>query len=452
MKHISFIIVILAIAGMMLPSIGYSMAIPIAIGIDVDGTDSYVALYNNKTVIINNLDTENITYININSIPNNIITKVISILYSSKNRDIVLIGFYNESKTIGVTFIRVYNVEDGLIYSKDLRYKLEGDTIKGKIATEVAYISDKRMIVYLYSNSTSTYIELEGVVNGDTRIIESPVAFNFYVNGGKVYVATVEKGVFQDREVGIVKVKELTSGSEVASYPSLIPVLQFAYPMVQVFYENNTWVGYVIVYNPSMKKYEYFRVEPGSLKLEDWDPVVVSPDLEYAVKLGKDGSYIVLPSGVSYSLGYDVRPSPASIYTGLDPRNAVLDISGNRVLLRIVSGNETRIVYKVIGEGEATVYTMQGRYTKLQGLYAYMVGHKIVIQDPVANKIIEIDLSNIKLEEQVSTSTGYNVTQTGVADAEQPMPEGPGGNMGLVALFLGLLLIVVVVYLRVRRR
>ncbi|MEB3860711.1 MAG: hypothetical protein GSR84_00645 [Desulfurococcales archaeon] len=406
----SIIVILLLVVSMTRMPISVGEAKPLVLGEVYEG--GYVVLYSDSTIKVGGESYE-LRGLGVD------LETVFTITYSKATGDLFMAGFYNTSPTSGVSYIILYNTKTQSIdYQEKYQYSItrQGE-IKGRFMTEAVYIPSRGIIAAMYSNTTSTYIQVSSI-NGETRIYEAPASLNFYTDGATVYAALIEETQFEGRTARLVAGVDLVTGERVAEYPSLIPVVDLAIPLVQLYKEAGQWIGYVVVYNPTSGQLEYYRVEPGSLSLPETDPVVVSPDLSYAVKLGREGPSLILPDGEEVSLGYDARPAPPTIYLGAEPGNAILDIDSNGILLRVTKGGDTAIIYKTLDGGEEEVYSIPGRHNRLTGLYAIEDNGKIVILDPVKGEVIELNRPN-----PTQASTKQQNTQPSTEDNTAATPK-----------------------------
>ena len=418
---------------------------PVALGKVYEG--GYVVLYSDSTVEVDG-EKYKVRGIDIN------LETIFTLAYSRNTGKLFITGFYNTSPTSGVSYIILYNVlSSNIDYMEKYEYKITSEReIKGRLMTEAVYIPEDDIVASMYSNSTSTYIQVTRV-NGETRIYEAPASLNFYTDGDSIYAALIKDTQFQGRTARLVTGVNLVTGETVAEYPSLIPVVDLAIPLVQLYKEGGQWIGYVVVYNPTSGQLEYYRVEPGSLALPESDPVVVSPDLKYAVKLSKDGISLILPSGQEAALGYDVRPAPPTVYLGAEPGNAILDIDDQGVLLRVSKGGDTVIIYRSFSGAEKEVYRIQGIHNRLTGLYAIEDNGRIVLLDPEKSSVMEVEKPDLL---SINTQTVKTPAENGdrprsPQDADTGNPNTTDKVIGPIALVIaGIALVGVVVWRRLK--
>jgi len=369
---------------------------PIAIGFS--GDNRYI-LYSNNTIyrILSNGSLEPITQLSISIDISN---------YTIRDFTIVdnYIAFYlyraiNISS--GYTRILVLDIGSGeLLYDKIFRFNVVNRTsVYGDLITIAAMVS--RGIAIVLSNSTSTYIFVyERTDSGFTlsRIYNTTYSYTLYIYNNTILGVVPYTGFYYNRTILIPNLVDIFTNRSLFEIPSLIPVIPFATPLVQVFMNKTNWLIHITVINRLANRIEYYLTEPNSLKLRDFLRASFSPTMDCGVLETVNGSIVMFNDGTMYFLNKYIPIIPREIYMSIDPQNGVIDIDRetHRVLLKYSAGNKTSIY--VLQNNELTkVYELPIEYSyKASGFYAAIKNSYVFIIDPEKRKLIKIDLENIQ--------------------------------------------------------
>ena len=180
------------------------------------------------------------------------------------------------------------------------------------------------------------------------------------------------------------------------SLPSLTPVIALSYPLLQLFYLNNSWIIYVTVVLPTAQTIDTYVVYPNSFTLNEGPLASVDPLQRYCViqPRHRNATTIIFPDNETIPTNYLLRCIPMGNWFSADPYQGVLDVdlAKHRALIKIVSGNESQIIL-IDGNSEKKIYSLpiEGSFRR-KGFYATIVEDSIYVIDPRENRLIKINV------------------------------------------------------------
>jgi len=300
----------------------------------------------------------------------------------------------------GYTRILVVNRGGETLFDEVFEFSVvNGTHVYGNLVSAAA--ATIRGLAVMVSNSTSVYIlvyEKSGDEFEPERVYSGVYTFTLYIYGDAIVATVPRTTVFENRTAVVPHLVDLFTNESVFELPSLIPVIPFATPVVQVFRNRSDWIIHVTAVNRILNRMEYYITKPGSYELRDAMRASFSPTMDCAVLETVNGSAVVLSDGTMYFLNKYIPVAPRQVYMAIDPPNAVLDVdvAARRVLIKYSSGNKTSI-YVLQNNELLKIYELPAEYSyKVNGFYAALKGDYALIVDPQKRELVKIDLETLQ--------------------------------------------------------
>jgi len=300
----------------------------------------------------------------------------------------------------GYTRIFIVNRDGEPLYDEVFEFSIvNGSHVYGGLISVAA--ATTRGLAIMISNDTSSYILVyERSRDGFKleKIYSGVYTFTLYIYGDSIVGVVPYTTISENRTTIVLHLVDLFTNESIFEIPSLIPVIPFATPIVQVFRNRNDWIIHVTVVNRIINRMEYYITKPSSYELRDSLRASFSPTMDCAVLETVNGSAVVLSDGTMYFLNKYIPIAPRQIYMAIDPPNAVLDadVSTRRVLIKYSSGNKTSI-YILQNNELLKIYELPAEYSyKVNGFYAALKGDYALIVDPQKHELVKIDLKTLQ--------------------------------------------------------
>jgi len=324
----------------------------------------------------------------------------------------------NESS--GYTRILVVNATSGVVFDESFSFTVvNGTWVQGSLVLAAAFTS--RGLAVLLSNSTSQYIYVYGREAGSlalTRVYKESYSATLYVYNGSILAVVPFTSQLGNTTAIVPTLVDVFTNTTLIQIPSLIPVIPFATPIIQVFTNRSNWLIHVTVANTLASRIEYYFTSPGSYELRDSLRASFSPLMDCGVIEAEEGSIVLFSDGVMYFLNQYIPVLPRGVFSTIDPPNGILDADplNHRALVKYTTGNTTKI-YLLQGNELTKIYELpvEHSYTS-SGFYAALVGDYALLVDPGSHTLVKIDLRSLPSTSSPNTwLTPYLVAATVVA-------------------------------------
>ncbi|GEM_PF-2115195 len=316
------------------------------------------------------------------------------------NNNICFFLYKNINKTAGYTRILVWDTTSKkIIFNKTFVFSLINKTaVRGNLAT-IAAMTNKGLAVII-SNTTSTYILVYKRINNTFKLFrtyDKTYSYTLYIYNNTILGIIPYIGTYYNRTVLIPHLVDLFTNTSIFEIPSLIPVIPFGTPIVQIYKNMTSWIIHVTVINKLAHRIEYYITKPKSYELKDASKASFSPILDCAVFETQNGAIILLPDGTKYFLNKYLPVLPREVFMLIDPPNGIIDVDQNnhRMLLKYNKGNITEI-FLLENNKLHKIYELPAKYSyKSNGFYGTIKGNYAFLIDPEKHKLIKINLEEV---------------------------------------------------------
>jgi len=303
----------------------------------------------------------------------------------------------NESS--GYIRILVANATGGVVFDESFSFTVvNGTWVQGSLVLAAAFTG--RGLAILLSNSTSQYIYVYGREADSlalTRVYKGSYSATLYVYNGSILAVVPFTSQLGNTTAVVPTLVDVFTNTTLIQIPSLIPVIPFATPIIQVFTNKSDWLIHVTVANTLANRVEYYFTSPGSYELRDSLRASFSPLMDCGVIEAEEGSIVLFSDGVMYFLNQYIPVLPRGVFSTIDPPNGILDADplSHRALVKYTTGNTTKI-YLLQGNELTKIYELpvEHSYTS-SGFYAALVGDYALLLDPGSHTLVKIDLRSL---------------------------------------------------------
>ncbi|MEM2194124.1 MAG: hypothetical protein QW803_06605 [Candidatus Methanomethylicia archaeon] len=305
--------------------------------------------------------------------------------------------YVSPTEKSGKTIIAVYNLTSGEeIYMKTYEFTV---TQQNQVLGEMIQAASacRKGFAIIKANTTHALIEAYRIEQGGIRlkaVYSGRMAMTLHRYGDTLIAASFKIEIKNGKQWITPQIVDIMENQTLLELPSLVPVAALAYPFIQVFNKNGVWESYVSVYNPIMKRIEYYVAYPEKFyELEG--PVKVSSYMDYVILDQKTVSKIIFRNGQDITVNQKLSIIPQGVYLPLNPKNGILDVDveGNALLVRVVEEDKAKILY-ITGKSVSEIYVLNASSSmKTEGFYAVLVGDTVYILNPENHKLTSITLN-----------------------------------------------------------
>jgi len=369
-------------------------AYPLSIGY---GSDGRYVLYNNNTVyrITPSGGLEYLT-----RLPTSLNLSEYAIHGFTVADDHVAVYMYKAlNKSSGYTRILVVNATGGVVFNESFSFTIvNGAWVQGSLVLAAAFTG--RGLAVLLSNSTSQYIYVYGKRADSlalTRVYKGSYSATLYVYNGSILAVVPFTSQLGNTTVVVPTLVDVFTNTTLIQIPSLIPVIPFATPIIQVFTNRSDWLIHATVANTLANRIEYYFTSPGSYELRDSLRALFSPLMDCGVIETGGGSIVLFSDGVMYFLNQYIPVLPRGVFSTIDPPNGILDADplNHRALVKYTTGHTTK-KYLLQGNELTKIYELPAEHSYTSsGFYAALVGDYALLVDPGIHTLVKIDLRSL---------------------------------------------------------
>jgi len=300
----------------------------------------------------------------------------------------------------GYTRILVVNATGGVAFDESFSFTIvNGAWVQGSLVLAAAFTS--RGLAVLLSNSTSQYIyvyEKEADSLALTRIYKGSYSATLYVRNGSILAVVPFTSQLGNTTAVVPTLIDVFTNTTLFQIPSLIPVIPFATPIIQVFTNGSDWLVHATVANTLANRIEYYFTSPGSYELRDSLRASFSPLMDCGVIEAEEGSIVLFSDGVKYFLNQYIPVLPRGVFSTIDPPNGILDADplNHRALVKYTTGNTTKIY--LLQDNELTkIYELPAEHSYTSsGFYAALVGDYVFLVDLGSHTLVKINLTDMQ--------------------------------------------------------
>lgn len=375
---------------------------PIAIGFGEK--ERYVLYENGYVYSLNNLD-----YVGRIDI-NKDLANLYLIDFEIISNILYLYAYKNFNSSSGETNIMLFNVKSGKkIFDRIYRFNIIDRVIIGDIVL-IAIATEKGFAI-MKTNSTHALIEVYRVANNNVTHVHTfdgrITAFIYRYNDTLLAaIPSTEYGINDSRK--IPKVVDIFENRSLFSLPSLLPVLALAHPFIQIYNRRGNWECYITVYNPIKNRIEHYVVFPEKYDLIEYNEVLVSPYMNYAIIKYKNSTKIMFKDDTNITINYRLSIIPQGAYMAFNSINGILDVDIEKkaLLVKITENSNARIIYIEGGRIIELLKLNASEADKTKGFYGAISNEKIYIISNNTLTVIETkDLNRENLNREIKYYT-----------------------------------------------
>lgn len=327
-------------------------------------------------------------------------------------QNLYLYQYTSLTATSGKTTITIYNLTNGeKAFTKTYKFTVIQENQTQKVTGEMVQAASacSKGFALIKANTTHALIEAYRLEQGKIKLKATyggRMAMTLHRYGDTIIAATYKIEYKNNTLWPTPQITDLLENKTILELPSLVPVAAMAYPFIQIFNKNGLWESYVSVYNPTMKRMEYYLAYPKNFyELEG--PAKVSPYIDYLILDQKTASKITFKNGQNITLNQKLSIIPQGAHIPLDPKDGILDANPtNKTLLaKTVQGDKAKILL-ITEKTTKEIYTLNAeKASKTEGFYAALTQNTAYIIDPEKNKILAIQLENQEKTDAWPTAT-----------------------------------------------
>ncbi|MEM1551215.1 MAG: hypothetical protein QXH03_00910 [Candidatus Bathyarchaeia archaeon] len=369
---------------------------PLAIGF---GENERYILYNNGEIhkLLSQNQTEQFSKISFKSEE----AESAIIDFEIYEENLYLYQYTSLTATSGKTTITVYNLTNGeKTYTKTYEFTVTQENQTQKVIGEMVQAASacKKGFAVIKANTTHAQIEAYSLEKGKIQLkatYSGRMAMTLHRYGDTIIAATFKIEIKDNKTWVTPQITDLMENKTLLQLPSLVPVAALAYPFIQVFNKNGLWESYVSVYNPTMKRMEYYLAYPEKFQ-ELEGPAKVSPYMDYLILDQKTGSKITFKNGQNITVNQKLSIIPQGAHIPLNPQNGILDANPtNKTLLAKIVGDDKAKILLITEKTTKTIYTLNAtKALKTEGFYAALTPDTAYIINPEKSELVAISLEN----------------------------------------------------------
>ena len=340
-------------------------------------------------------------------------------------QNLYLYQYTSPTATSGKTTITVYNLTNReKIYTKTYEFQVTQENQTQKVVGEMVQAASActKGFAVIKANTTHAQIEAYSIEQHKIHlkaIYSGRMAMTLHRYNDTLVAATFKIEKKDDKTWVTPQITDLMENKTLQEFPSLVPVAALAYPFIQIFNKNGLWECYVSVYNPTMKRMEYYLAYPEKFS-ELEGPAKVSPYMDYLILDQKTGSKITFKNGQNITINQKLSIIPQGAHLPIDPKEGILDVNPkNKTLLaKTVKDNEAKILL-ITEKTTKIIYTLNAaKASKTEGFYAALTQNTAYIIDPLKNELVAISLENQeKIDNWPTTALAITIASAAAATA-----------------------------------
>ena len=269
------------------------------------------------------------------------------------------------------------------------KFEVLNNTLKGELVS--AAINAKDNVLLQVFRGKEVRLELYTVKDNITllKTYSGKYTFTPFKYGDKLLIVSIKK---ENDNILVPIVVDAVSNKILYTLPSLIPVVELANPVIQLFHFNGKWKVYILVTRGLRGSMETYITEPESTRFFEYPLTYVNPLMHYAIIIHRENntSTILFKDGYKVNINYTLGLTALGSWLAMDPLNTVLDVDlkNHLVLAKIINGNVSKILVIHNGKQETITTLPAKKAFKEKGLHGVIVDNTVYLVDPDTQKLI----------------------------------------------------------------